>query len=394
LQAGDLKNAELEFGAALKLAPGLYPARAGQGYVALAMRSYDRAVMSFDGALEGDGSYVPALVGKGQALLASDRTELALGAFEKALAVDPSLSDLNRRVEVLRFRTVQDVIDRARAAARDGRIDDARRGYERAISTSPDSAFLHRELGQIERRAGNPEPALEHLRRAVALDPADATALVEIGEVLEARGDAIGAEDAYRRAATIDPGLNLSGRIAAVAERTREAGLPSEFRAALTAPQIARGDLAALIGVRLDSVLRQAAARPVVVTDTQGHWASRWIAATVAAGVIEPFENHTFQPEALVRRGDLATAASRLVALIAPSDQSVRSRLGQRPAIADVSERHLQYEAVASVVAVGVMPLVESDRFDVGRPVSGEEAVQVIDRIRALTMPTPGVSRP
>ena len=39
---------------------------------------------------------------------------------------------------------------------------------------SPDSAFLHRELGQLERRAGNADRALEHLRRAVDLDPADA----------------------------------------------------------------------------------------------------------------------------------------------------------------------------------------------------------------------------
>ena len=394
LQAGDLNNAELEFGAALKLAPGLYPARAGQGYVALAMRSYARAVTSFDGALETDGSYVPALVGKGQALLATDRTELALAAFEKALALDPSLTDLNRRVEVLRFRNVQDVIDGARAAAKAGRVEDARRGYERALAISPESAFLHRELGQVERRAGNAERALEHLQRAFALDPADATALVEMGEVLDARGDLTGAEDAYRRAAALDPALNLSGRIAAAAERAREAGLPAEFRAALTSPQITRGDLAALIGVRLESLLRQAPAQQIVITDTQGHWATRWITATAAAGVIEPFENHTFQPGAAVRRGDLASAVSRLLALVASSDQAVRSRLGQRPAIADVPQRHLQYEAVSAVVAVGVMPLVESDRFDVGRPVSGEEAVQVIDRVRALAATMPGASRP
>src|SRR5262245_42813252 len=94
LQVDDLKNADLEFGVALKLGPKLYPARAGQGYVALAMRDYDRAVKSFDAALEADGLYVPALVGKGQALLAADRTDLALTAFEKAIAVDPSLTDV------------------------------------------------------------------------------------------------------------------------------------------------------------------------------------------------------------------------------------------------------------------------------------------------------------
>src|SRR5262245_60207900 len=125
LQVDDLKNADLEFGAALKLEPRLYPARTGQGYVALAMRDYARALTGFNAALEAESSYVPALVGRGQALLASDRTESALETFERALALDPSLTDLSRRVEVLRFRNVQDVIDAAQAAVADGRTEDA-----------------------------------------------------------------------------------------------------------------------------------------------------------------------------------------------------------------------------------------------------------------------------
>jgi tetratricopeptide (TPR) repeat protein len=393
LQVDDLKNADLEFGVALKLGPRLYPARAGQGYVALAMRDYERAVTAFDAALQGNPSYVPALVGKGQALLGAEKTEAALAAFEKALVIDPSLTDLNRRVEVLRFRNVQDVIDAAQTAAKEGRVDEARRAYERAITISPDSAFLHRELGQLERRAGNTNQALEHLRRALDLDSNDATALIETGELLEARGDASGAEDAYRKATAVDPSLNLSGRIAATAQRARESQLPAEFRAALTAPQITRGDLAALIGVRLEALVRQAPARQLVVTDTQTHWASMWITETASTGIIEPFENHTFQPRALVRRGDLATVVSRLVALIAASNPSVRERLSQRPAIADVPPRHLQYDAVVSAVAVGAMPLVDGDRFQVARQVSGEEAVEVIDRVRILAATTLGASR-
>jgi Tetratricopeptide repeat/S-layer homology domain len=288
---------------------------------------------------------------------------------------------------------VQDVIVAAQTAAKEGRIDDARRAYERAIVISPDSAFLHHELGQLERRAGNTDRALEHLRRTVELDSNDATALVETGELLEARGDAAGAENAYRKASAVDPSLSLSGRIAAVAQRARESKLPPEFLAALTAPQITRGDLAALIGVRLEGLLRQAPSRQVVVTDTQRHWASTWITETASTGIIEPFENHTFQPRALVRRGDLATVVSRLVALIAASNPSVRERLSQRPTIADVPPRHLQYDAVMSAVAVGAMPLVDGDRFQVARQVSGEEAVEVIDRVRILAATTLGASR-
>ena len=215
-------------------------------------------------------------------------------------------------------------------------MDDARRAYERAIAISPDSAFLHRELGQLERRAGNADRALERLGRAVELDPNDAAALVETAELLEARGDASGAEAAYRKASAIDPSLNLGARIAATAELARESRLPVEFRAALTTAQITRGDLAALIGVRLAGLVRQAPARQIVVTDAQAHWASAWINETASAGIIEPFENHTFQPRTPVRRGDLAIVINRLLALIASADPSLKQRLAQRPTIADV----------------------------------------------------------
>jgi hypothetical protein len=86
-----------------------------------------------------------------------------------------------------------------------------------------------------------------------------------------------------------------------------------------------------------------------------------------------------------VRRGDLATAVSRMLAIAAAGDPALKARLAERPAIADMNRRHAQYEAAAAAVASGVMPLLDGDRFQVARPVSGAEAVEVVDRVRALS---------
>lgn len=384
LQIDDLRSADREFAAALKSSAKMYPAQAGHGWVALARRDFDRAVTAFDAALGADRSYVPALVGRGQALLALRREREALASFEAALAVDSSLSDVRQRAEVLRFRGLQDIIEDARAAAKSNRIPEARLAYERAIAASPESAFLYRELGVLERRAGNRDHALTRLRRATELDPLDEIALVQLAELLEAGQDFAGAEATYRKAIALNPSPELEARLAVVAKNAREAQLPPEFRAALTATQLTRGDLAALIGVRLDVIVRAAPPRQVVVTDTRGHWAATWISQVASAGIMEPFENHTFQPRALVRRGDLATAVNRLLTLIAANDPALRTRLTQRPAIADMTQRHIQYRAAAAAVSSGVMPLLEGDRFQVGRPVSASEAVDVLDKVRAL----------
>jgi tetratricopeptide (TPR) repeat protein len=385
LQIDDLRSADREFSAALKSSANMYPAHAGHGYVAIARKDFDRAVTAFDAALKASQAYVPALVGRGQALLALRREAEALRAFDAALAADPSLADVRQRAEVLRFRGLQDVIETARDAARSGRLADARTAYGKAIAASPDSAFLYRELGVVERQAGDVDQALTHLRRATELDPFDEAALVQLAEVLEARQDFAGAEAAYRKAMELDPSNELAARLAAAAKNTREASLPPEFKAALTAGQVTRGDLAALIGVRLATVLKAAPVRQVVTTDTRGHWAASWIAEVAAAGIIEPFENHTFQPRTVVRRGDLATAVSRLLTVIAAGDPALRARLTERGDIADMNRRHVQYEAAATAVGSGVMPLVEGSRFLPGRVVSGSEAVEALARVRALS---------
>ena len=384
LQNDDLTNADREFAAVLKAAPDFAPARTGQGYVALAHQNPMRALDQFDLALRTATSYAPALAGKGQALLAMNRDADARTAFEAALKADPSLVNLASRIDVLRFREIQTLIAAARDATTSGRLEDARADYQRAIAATPDSSVLYRELGIVERRLGNASGALEQFNRAVALDPSDAVALAQAGELLEERGDFAGAEAAYRNAANADPFSGYDRKAEAAAARAGDARLPQEFRALPSAEQVTRGDLAALIGIRLENVVRSAQATPVVTTDTAGHWAAQWIAQVVATGVMPAFDNHTFQPRAALRRVDLAEAVRTLLQLIARTNPALQARLAARPAIADMSASHLNYPAVAAAVSAGVLPLAGDGRFESERPVSGAEAIAAIDRVRAL----------
>ena len=384
LQSGDTRNAARDFEAALKINPQLYPARAGEGYVALARGDHDRALAAFDAALRPARDYVPALLGRGQTLLAMKRDVEAIAAFEAALAVDSSLADVRRRVDVLRFRTVEQVIDSARSDASAGRLDRARTAYERAIELSPDSSFLYRELAAVERRQGDSDRAAQHFARAIELDPSDTAALVAMGDLLAERQEYQAADQAYRKAAALDPTPELIAKIGALAERTRESAFPAEFRAIAESTGATRGELAALIGVRLERFIAGAPQQQVVITDTAGHWAGNWIMQVARAGVMDPFENHTFQPGLVVRRGDLATAVRRILTMAAVTNAALRTRLAERPAIADMPPSHLVYPAASAAVAAGVIPLVDGTRFEVNRPVTGAEAVDVINRLQAL----------
>jgi len=384
LQNDDLKSAEREFASALKMAPDLVPARTGQGYVALAQRDYMRALTTFDQALRSAPTYAPALVGKGQALLTLKRDGEALAAFEAALRADKSLLNLTPRIDVLRFRDLQDLITSARQASAAGRLDEARAAYQRALAASPDSAVLYRELGIVERKRGDAAAALVDFTRASDLDPTDPSSLGQSAEIFEERQDYAAAEAAYRKAATIEPGAGFEAKAEAAAVRGRDARLPAEFRAIPAATQIRRGDLAALIGVRLDPTLRTAQRTQVVTTDTREHWAAPWIAEVTSAGVMPRSTTTHSRPGAALRRVDLAQAVSALLALIARTHPSIQAQLAARPALADVSPSHLNYRAIAAAVSAGVLPLLDGNRFDTERAVSGAEAAAAIDRLRAL----------
>jgi tetratricopeptide (TPR) repeat protein len=388
LQTGDLKNAAREFETALHIAPTFHPAETSLGYVELANKDPKAALTHFERALTMQAGEVSALVGRGQALVALNREADAVAAFEEALAADPSLADIRRQIDVLKFRASEQDVGRARQAARAGKADEAVAAYTRAIAASPDSAFLYRELAGVERQKGDAERALEHLRRAIALDPTDAKSLVQIGEILEARGDLAAAEKAYTDALALEPNDALPARIDAVRARAEFARMPEEYRAIEQAAQITRADLAALIGVRLSRLVQSIAERrhdEVLITDVRNNWASAWIVAVARSGVMEPLPNHMFEPRAIVRRAELAESASRLLTRIAAVDPSrAKSWDEARPKFTDLAPGHLAYPAASMSVAAGVITVSPDNSFEPSRPVSGPEALAAVGRIAAL----------
>ena len=387
LQAGDLKAAERSFTAALRLSPGFYPSEAGLGYLALARKDNKEAAEHFGRVLAANAGYAPALAGRGEALLTLGQREQALASFEAAIAADPRLATLRSRIEVLRFRGLQDDVDAARRAADAGRLAEARAMYERTIAASPDSPFLYRELANVEKREGNLEKALEHVQKAAAMNPAEPRNFVTMAEIYEAQADYPKAIDAYLAASALEPSDAIDARIEALREKAAFAAMPEDYKAIEASPTVTRAQLAALFGVRLADLLKSAP-RPnaVVITDMRGNWAAPWIMAVARAGLMEVYPNHTFQPNAIVRRDDLAQAASTALALLAASNPkvaaSIRNARGRFP---DVPQGHLSYQAASVAVESGVMDATADGTFQLSRPVSGPEALAAIAKLEELS---------
>jgi Tfp pilus assembly protein PilF len=385
LQSGDAAGAERAFQAVLKKSPTFYPSEAALGYVEMARKNYPEALTHFDAALKDREGYVSALVGRGETMLALARDGEALASFEAALRADPSLTEVSARVEVLRARAAQDNVAAARKAAQAGRFDEAVKAYQQAIAASPESGFLFRDLADIEARQGNTDQALQHYRTSIQLDPADISSRVHVAEILEARDDVEGATAMYTEAYGLEPSTEIKRRLDALAGRAAYLRLPAEYRALPDQPSITRGDLAALIGIRLEALMAGAPPQAEVVTDIRMHWAAPWIMAVVRAGVMDAYDNHTFQPRTALHRADLAQAVSRVLHLIAGRQPALlKEWQGRQAKMADVGVSNLNYADASLAVSAGVLALTDGETFQLSRPVSGAEAIDAVTKLERL----------
>ena len=391
LQSGNARAAARKFSSVVKDAPGFYPADAGLGYTALAQHDYKAALNGFDKALVAAPDYLPALLGRAEALEATNQIADTVAALDAVVRVDPSRADLKTKADSLRFRGIEDLVAQARKAQQGGKLDDARAAYERAIAFSPDSAFLYRELAGVEKQASQLDRADQQVQRALQLDAKDAAAHVLAGEIADARGNLQGALDEYQKAR--DPGgrADLDDRIKDLEKRLELAAMPEAFRNLGASPQVSRAELAALIGVHLETWLAQLPqVVPGLMTDIRDNWAERWILTVTRAGLMEVYQNHTFQPDTPVDRATLARVVSRVLNVMAEKNPALADRWRQaQPAFNDLPATHVSYPAAALAVAAGVLQNGADNNFAPTRPVPGSEAIAAITRLEQLTLIRP-----
>lgn len=382
LQTGDPRGAERTLRSVLQKAPAFYPSQAALGFARLALDDGTGALDWFDRALTRRDDYPAALVGRAEALLELGREGEAFAAYVRVLDVLPDHPVASRRVEVLRLRAVQSDVALGQRAVATGDFATAREAFERALQASPDSGFLHRDLARVARAVGDHHEAVARATRAIELDRDDAEALALRGQVKVDLDDVAGALDDLRRARRIDASLpDVEALIERLEAGLVDAALPAEFKAISERPSLTRGDLSALLSHHLPALL-SATRPPVLLTDARRHWAQEAILQVTRAGVLLEYPNHTFQPNAVVTRGDLAVTVDRVLAKVAGlAPAAARVWQDARLSFADVRAGNVLYIPISRTVASGVLAPVEGQVFGARRQVSGAEGVEAVRRL-------------
>lgn len=386
IRRGDVVDGEKSLKELIRTVPGFYPGHASLGELALARRDFRLASASFATALSASPRYRPALLGAVDAALGAGDDTAAMAALQAVLVVEPDQMEARSRLDVVRLRVSQRELGLAESARADGRPAEAEAHLTRALEATPENGPVLRALSALELARGAVDAAIRHARQATSLDPQDASAWVALGDAFMTQGAYREAADAFGKAAGIDPRPEWKTRRAAAEERAGTAALPEGYRAIAGAATVNRGQVAAVLGVRLAALLAHTPSRSSeVVTDVRGHWASSWILPVVRAGWMDPLPNHTFQPGGIVRRADLARVVTAVLTDIAAARGRRVDMFGDangRAAFADMGREHAAFRVAALAVAAGIMT-VEANRFQPAGTVSGAELLAVVARLEA-----------
>jgi tetratricopeptide (TPR) repeat protein len=377
--AGQTARAEQSVGRLAAGRPDLAPARVVLGFAALRANRLKDAGGIFSSVLAREPNDVAAIVGLASVKRKQGLLDQALPLYVKAERLRPKDSALSRRASEVKLAVAEAAIAQAGALSGEGKKTEAIVMLQRAIEVAPELSPVRLELADLLVEAGRRTEALSVL---AAAQDADRNIAIRIASIRFEDGDLDGAEMALRRGLK-DVAEDTEGAalLARIKDRRASLALPEPLRAIGDAPRITRAELAALVVEKVEALKsRKPTARGEVASDLSRTWARPQVLRALDLGLMDVYPNHTFQPSGVVRRGELAVVAARVLDLVGWGRSN-------GPAPKDMSPSHLQYGSVVRVVGAGVMQNAPSGAFEPWRIVTGAEAKAVVDSLARLATP-------
>ena len=373
---GQTARAEQAANKLLTARPDLKAAQTILGFAMLRANRLSDAETIFGAVLSTDPGESSALLGLAAAKRKQGQLDQALLLYLRAEKLRPRDTALSRRTSETKLIVAEGAIAKAGSLSAEGKKGEAIVMLQRALDVAPELAPVRLELADLLIEAGRRTEALAVLGSA---QEADRNITLRMASIRFDDGDLDGAEMALRRGLR-DVGDDAEGAalLLRIKERRLSLSLPEPLRAIGDASRITRAELAALVVVRLEALhSKKAVATVEVASDLGRTWARTQIVRALDLGLMDVYPNHTFQPSGIVRRGELAVVAARVLDLIG---------WGRSNAAApkDMSPSHLQYGSAVRVLGAGVMQNAPSGAFEPWRVVSGAEAKAVVDSLAKL----------
>jgi len=386
-----------------------------QGMTALQQQQFDAAIQYFQAALQRDAMYLDAYVGlgdtytqKGDYLVAesyynkvlgydpgSVPAYLALGNmsekmgdyrkassfYRKVLELEPANATAQQRVAAITEELFSQYYEQGKAYQEAGDIAQALVEFQKAQSFNPDDLDFMIEIGELFVSQKDYMMAEGYFQDVLTKNPNYVPAIVAMGKAKLAQQQYEKAVEAFKQALAIEPNNQDAAEWLQKTQVHRiQDNLPPQYGAIAAAPQVTRGEVAALLIVEFALENRlPAPSKRVIISDITNHWAKPYIIKAVQFDLIGLPPDRYFRPDEPMYKGELAQTLDLLL-------KKLNATLPSAPAgaFSDVYSDNQYAGAIYRVQAAGLMAASGDGTFGVVNPLSGAEMMQIMARVKEM----------
>jgi len=359
---------------------------AGMGYANYVRREKQRAEDFFLASLREYPQQILSRLGLAQLYLESDRDEQAFSECRKVLNIEPDHPWAKPQYENIKQRKTEDMLNAAQDFIAAENQEAGKAAYLKVLYYSPESTQAHLALAGIYNQEEKPENALIHIKAAYDKNPQNESILETYGEILFASKENAKSLDVYEKLLELDPGHQIAQeRVETLKNRLGIFELPSQYNSIPSSEAVTKEQMAALLSVKFKNILVLPTTKPPIIIDISTSWAAKFILQISALSILDIYPNHTFQPNKIISRAEMAETTNRLLNHL---EQQGHRFIQQIPPgnikISDVSPDNYYYNPILMMISYDLMSLAPGKTFNPDRPVSGREIVRLLDVILGL----------
>ncbi|MGB9893894.1 MAG: tetratricopeptide repeat protein, partial [Candidatus Saccharicenans sp.] len=352
----------------------------GEGYCRLYEQRTSEAEAFFLKALEINPDLIAARIGLGTIYEEQGLKDKLFLQLREILKRMPEHSWAKPKYNELKKEMTQNLLKEAQTYLSQDKKEQAQQAFLQALFYSPDSTEAHLQLARLYRSEKKYSQALTHYQTLTNLIPRDTQILREYAETLQENDDLSKSLDVYEKLKELTPGdKQIQEKIDFLRNQLGIIELPSMFNDIPQAKAITRQDLAAILAVKFNQYLPQPSSPPIIV-DISTSWAVKFILRVASVPLMDIYDNHTFEPNRVVTRAELADTLFRLINYLQGKGKKIMPIIPiNKIQISDLPEENLYYLPAVNMVAYQLMELASQKRFLPDLPVSGIEALRTVD---------------
>lgn len=358
----------------------------GLGYSYLLLNKLQESEQSFKEALKDYPEMTLIYLGLAQLYQKTHQEDLAFNELSEVLKREPNHPWAKEEYEFLRSKKTEGFLKEAKFYSDQGNTEKQKEAYLKALHYSPQLIEAHLALAEIYRKQNQLQSALVHFKAASSIEPKNKKILKDYADTLFEAEKYSKSLEVYERAQELDPkNKELEERIESLKARLGIFELPSQYDTVPTAEAVSKEDIAALLGVKFKGILDDSQAKPPIIVDISTSWASKFILKMTSLGILDVYENHTFQPKKTVTRAEMAEILLRLINFLKKKGYRLIQQFPpEKIQITDVSPDNYYYQPIAQIIAYQVMDLSSERAFRPEQGLRGMEAISILDLLLSL----------